>query len=191
MANSVDPDQLASSEANWSGSTLFARTGHVVLSKRRVKYNWWDTVNMVLIFTFPVAVNRINEIIANGMKPKQSRFSPAFKGPRPPVPGPRFDTPPPAIINNQPQVSHTSFRMFLFRLSFNLYVCPAGPSGSVWCGLTDDQEIVGSTPAGLATSFHGDLIMKYFLQSFSPFRWFKKGSCQFLVKECAQYWLTN
>ena len=34
------------------------------------------------------------------------------------------------------------------------------------------------------------LIMKYFLQSFSPFRWFKKGSCQFLAKECAQYWLT-
>ena len=32
------------------------------------------------------------------------------------------------------------------------------------------------------------LIMKYFLRSFSPFRWFKKGSCQFL--ECAQYWLT-
>ena len=25
MANSVDPDQLASSEANWSGSTLFAK----------------------------------------------------------------------------------------------------------------------------------------------------------------------
>ena len=24
----------------------------------------------------------------------------------------------------------------------------------------------------------------------SPFRWFKKGSCQFLAKECAQYWLT-
>ena len=24
FANSVDPDQLASSEANWSGSTLFA-----------------------------------------------------------------------------------------------------------------------------------------------------------------------
>ena len=29
--------------------------------------------------------------------------------------------------------------------------------------------------------FHGEMI---------PFRWFKKGSCQFLVKECAQYWLT-
>ena len=38
MANSADPDQLASSEANWSGSTLFARTGHAVLSKRRVKW---------------------------------------------------------------------------------------------------------------------------------------------------------
>ena len=32
--------------------------------------------------------------------------------------------------------------------------------------------------------------LKYFLQSFSPFRWFKKGSYQFLAKECAQYWLT-
>ena len=29
MANSVDPDQLASSEANWSGSTLFAKAGHI------------------------------------------------------------------------------------------------------------------------------------------------------------------
>ena len=29
MANSTDPDQLASSEANWSGSTLFAKAGHV------------------------------------------------------------------------------------------------------------------------------------------------------------------
>ena len=36
MTNSADPDLLASSEANWSGSTLFAKTGHVVLSKRRV-----------------------------------------------------------------------------------------------------------------------------------------------------------
>ena len=27
--------------------------------------------------------------------------------------------------------------------------------------------------------------------SFSPFRSFKKGSCQFLAKECAQYWLTE
>ena len=37
MTNSADTDQLASSEANWSGSTLFAKTGDVVLSKGRVK----------------------------------------------------------------------------------------------------------------------------------------------------------
>ena len=29
MSNSADPDQLASSEANWSGSTLFAKTGYI------------------------------------------------------------------------------------------------------------------------------------------------------------------
>ena len=29
MANSADPDQLASSEANWSGSALFAKAGYI------------------------------------------------------------------------------------------------------------------------------------------------------------------
>ena len=29
MANSADPGQLASSEANWSGSTLFANAGYI------------------------------------------------------------------------------------------------------------------------------------------------------------------
>ena len=29
MANSADPDQLASSEANWSGATLYAKTGQI------------------------------------------------------------------------------------------------------------------------------------------------------------------
>ena len=32
---------------------------------------------------------------------------------------------------------------------------------------TDDQEVAGLTPAGSATFFRGDLIMKYFLRSFS------------------------
>ena len=54
---------------------------------------------------------------------------------------------------------------------------------------TGDQEIAGSTPAEVGNILSWRLIMKYFLRSFSPFRWFKKGSCQFLVKECAQYWL--
>ena len=56
---------------------------------------------------------------------------------------------------------------------------------------TGDQDVAGSTPAGLATFFCGDLIMQYFLRSFSPIRWFKKGSCQLLAKECAQYWLND
>ena len=52
------------------------------------------------------------------------------------------------------------------------------------------DEVAGSTPAEVGNILSWRLIMKYFLRSFSPFRWFKKGSCQFLAKECAQYWLT-
>ena len=55
---------------------------------------------------------------------------------------------------------------------------------------TGDREVAGSTPAEVGNILSWRLIMKYFLRSFSPFRWFKKGSCQFLAKECAQYWLT-
>ena len=29
MANNADTDQFASSEANWSGSTLFAKAGYI------------------------------------------------------------------------------------------------------------------------------------------------------------------
>ena len=48
-----------------------------------------------------------------------------------------------------------------------------------------------STPAEVGNILSWRLIMKYFLRSLSPFRWFKKGSCQFLAKERAQYWLTG
>ena len=63
-----------------------------------------------------------------------------------------------------------------------------GLGGSVWCAvpLETRRSRVQPSPRS-ATFFHGD----YFLRSFSPFRWFKKGSCQFLAKECAQYWLTT
>ena len=37
MANSADPDQLAFSEANWSGSTLFAKQEISGFSRTRVK----------------------------------------------------------------------------------------------------------------------------------------------------------
>ena len=33
MTNSADPDQLASSEANWSGSTLFAKVWHIPIQQ--------------------------------------------------------------------------------------------------------------------------------------------------------------
>ena len=33
MENGVDPDQLASSEANWSGSTLFAKAGYSLVQQ--------------------------------------------------------------------------------------------------------------------------------------------------------------
>ena len=58
------------------------------------------------------------------------------------------------------------------------------------CRPTRDQEVAGSTPAEVGNILLWRLITKYFLWSFSPFRWFKKGSCQFLAKESAQYWLT-
>ena len=48
-----------------------------------------------------------------------------------------------------------------------------------------DQEVAGSIPAEVGSILSWRLIMKYILWSFSPFRWFKKGSCQFLTKECA------
>ena len=56
---------------------------------------------------------------------------------------------------------------------------------------TGDQEVAGSTPAEVGNILSWRLIVKYFLRSFSPFRWFKKGGCQFLAKECAQYLLTT
>ena len=33
MTNSADPDHLASSEANWSGSTLFAKAEHICVQQ--------------------------------------------------------------------------------------------------------------------------------------------------------------
>ena len=51
---------------------------------------------------------------------------------------------------------------------------------------TGDQKVACSTPARSETFFRGDLMTKYFLRSFSPFRLFKKGSCQFQAKACTQ-----
>ena len=52
--------------------------------------------------------------------------------------------------------------------------------------LTGDQEAASLIPVWSGNTLSWRSVMKYFLQSFSPFRWFKKGICQFLVKECAE-----
>ena len=35
MTNSADPDQLASSETNWSGSTLFEKAMHIQVQQKQ------------------------------------------------------------------------------------------------------------------------------------------------------------
>ena len=76
-----------------------------------------------------------------------------------------------------------------------LYKCyvPAGVPASVAqldVHPTGDQEVAGFGPRQVSNILLWRLIMKYFLWSLSPFCWSKKGSCQFLVEEYAQYWLT-
>ena len=76
------------------------------------------------------------------------------------------------------------------REDFTLYVDGYQvPLGSV-ARMRRTTGDAGSTPAEVGNILSWGLIVKYLLRSFSPFRWFKKGSCQFLAKEFAQYWLT-
>ena len=54
------------------------------------------------------------------------------------------------------------------------------------------QEVAGSAPAEAGNILS---VVEIDREIFSTVilslpRWFKKGSCQFLTKECAQYWLT-
>ena len=57
MANSADPDQLASSEANWSGSTLFAKAGCIQAQHGKVntvaqdkdELCWWVGFGIFLV----------------------------------------------------------------------------------------------------------------------------------------------
>ena len=39
MANSADPDQFASEEANWFGSTMFAKVGYIRVQQDK-GYEW-------------------------------------------------------------------------------------------------------------------------------------------------------
>ena len=49
---------------------------------------------------------------------------------------------------------------------------------------TGNQEVASSFPAGLGNFFFMLIDHEKCLRSFSPFPLFKKGSCQFLAKEC-------
>ena len=51
MTNSADIDQLASSEANCSGSTVFAKTGHVVF-RDMLRQGMWCLAREGLIYHF-------------------------------------------------------------------------------------------------------------------------------------------
>ena len=56
MTNSADPDQLASEEANWSVSTLFAKVGHGWDQQGKVKAVYislmaFDNNNALLLLT--------------------------------------------------------------------------------------------------------------------------------------------
>ena len=69
-------------------------------------------------------------------------------------------------------------------LSCYLCHCRPGSVAQSDARSTGDQEVVNSRlRSGNILLLR--LIMKSFLRSFSPFRWFKKGSCQLLAKECA------
>ena len=51
VENSVDPDQMALSEASWSGSLVFSKKDKAVLSMRRVMFDieseTWSTVRQL------------------------------------------------------------------------------------------------------------------------------------------------
>ena len=47
MTNSADPDQLASSEANWFGSTLFAKAVHIRVQQVLIVLGFNDTSTLV------------------------------------------------------------------------------------------------------------------------------------------------
>ena len=60
MTNSADPNQLASSEANWSGSTLFAKIEHVLFTKRRVK-KAYQTRTLIFVYYLGNSVDKIDD----------------------------------------------------------------------------------------------------------------------------------
>ena len=86
---------------------------------------------------------------------------------------------------NKKKHTHTHTKKIRVQFSHGKRVI-LGLGGSVGCASDWRPGGRGFDPAEVGNILSWKLIMKYFLKSFSPFRWFKKGSCQFLAKECAQ-----
>ena len=80
--------------------------------------------------------------------------------------------------------------LFFFFLIKKYCHFSAGLGCSVGCAVRLETRRSRVQPRRGRQHFSWRLIMKYFLQWFSPLHWFKKGSCHFLAKEYAQYWLT-
>ena len=62
MTYSVDPDQLASSEANWSGSTLFAKAGYIQVQQDngiKVNVHSWKDFAAILQRETAFAYNKL------------------------------------------------------------------------------------------------------------------------------------
>ena len=74
MANSADPDQLTSSEANWSGSTLFAKTGYISwFSRTRVNiFVWTSTIY------YPMLYLKLAGWVGNSIEPDEMPYFAAF-----------------------------------------------------------------------------------------------------------------
>ena len=90
------------------------------------------------------------------------------------------------------RVSLISWRVFDVKTSFILIMSHYYLSQSQWLSWMHVQLEIRRLrvwpPLGWQHPFEID--HEIFSMVHSPFLWFKKGSCQFLVKECAQYWLT-
>ena len=72
MANSTDPDQLASLEANWSGSILFAKAGYLLV--QHDKCQWVNLLLGIVCFCFQEVKMRVhkNDEFDNCIYPKWS-----------------------------------------------------------------------------------------------------------------------
>ena len=81
--------------------------------------------------------------------------------------------------------SKTSFNSVIYYICMYMKHCLP-----LWLSLMHVWLVIsrswGFSPARSGKILSWRLFMKYFLRSFSPFSWFKKGSCQFLAKEYSQ-----